>query len=152
MSYCKCPAKDEICHICKVKDHFCVVCRNRNLSVVEEDNSTDSAFLNTISDDDKGVWHTGLFMNGKKVTFKMDTGAEVTAISKETWETLGEPDLQLPNKLQGPARKSLKTTGHFFYNLSYKGKESQQQINVVNDLKSNLLGLPTIIALHLRSN
>ena len=54
------------------------------LSVVEEDNSTHSAFLDTISDDDKGVWNTDLFMNGKKVTFKIDTGAKVTAISKET--------------------------------------------------------------------
>ena len=120
------------------------------MSVVEEeDNSTDSAFLDTISDDDKGVWHIGLFMNGQKVTFKMDTDAEDTAISKETWETLGKPDLQSPNKLQGTVRKSLKSTIHFLCNLSYKGKESQQQIYVVDDLKSNLLGLPAIIALHL---
>ena len=134
-----------------MKGHFSAVCRNRNLSVVEEDyNSTDSAFLDTLSDDDKGVWNTDLVMNGKKVTFKIDTGAEVTAISKETWKTLGEPDLQSPNKLlQGPARKPLKTTGHFFCNLSYKGKESQQQIYVVDDLKSNMLGLPVLIALHL---
>ena len=93
----KCPAKDEICHNCKVKGHFSAVCRNRNLSLVEEENnSTDSAFLDTVSDDDKGVWNTDLFINGKTVTFKIDTGAEVTAISKETWETLGEPDLQSP--------------------------------------------------------
>ena len=99
------------------------------MSLVEEDNSTDSAFLDTVSDDDKGVWNTDLFINGKRVTFKIDTDAEVTAILKETWETLGEPDLQSPNKLlQGPARKPLKTTGHFFCNLSYKNRESQQQI------------------------
>ena len=84
-SRAKCPAKDEICHNCKVKDHFSAVCRNRNLSVVEEEyNSTDSAFLDTLSDDDKGVWNADLVMNGNKVTFKIDTGAEVTAISKET--------------------------------------------------------------------
>ena len=80
---CKCPAKDEICHNCKVKGHFSAVCRNRNLSLVEEDNSTDSAFLDTVSDDDKGVWNTDLFINGKRVTFKIDTCAEVTVISKE---------------------------------------------------------------------
>ena len=118
--------------------------------VEEEDNSTDSAFLDTVSDDDKGVWNTDLFINGKTVTFKIDTDAEVTAISKETWETLGVPDLQSPNKLlRGPASKPLKTTGHFFCNLSYKDRESQQQRNVVDDLKSNPLGLPAIIALHL---
>ena len=146
----KFPAKDEIFHSCKVKGHFSAVCRNRSLSVVEEDNSMDSAFLDTISDDDKGEWNTDLFMHSKKLTFKIDTGAEVTAISHKTWKTLGKPDLQSSNKLQGPARKPLKTTGHFFCNLSYKDKESQQLIYyVVDDLKSNLLGLPVIIALHL---
>ena len=45
------------------------------------------------------AWNTDLFINGKTVTFKIDTSAEVTAISKETWETLGEPDLRSPNKL-----------------------------------------------------
>ena len=59
----------------KVKGHFSAVCRNRNLSLVEEDNSTDSAFLDTVSDDDKGVWNTNPFINGKRVTFKIDTGA-----------------------------------------------------------------------------
>ena len=44
----------------------------------------DSAFFGNISDDNKGVWNTDLFMNGKNVTFKIDTGAEITAISKET--------------------------------------------------------------------
>ena len=69
--------------ITKSKRSLQCSCRNRNLSVVEEeDNSINSAFLDTISDDDKGVWNTDLFMNGKKVTFKIDTGAEVTAISK----------------------------------------------------------------------
>ena len=80
-SRAKCPAKDELCHNCKVKGHFSAVCRNRNLSVVEEDyNSTHAVFLDTLSDDDKGVWNADLVMNGKKVNFKIDRGAEFTAI------------------------------------------------------------------------
>ena len=60
------------------------------------------------------------------------------------------PNLQLPSKLlYGPAKKLLKTTGHFTSNLSYKDKISQQQIFVLDDLKTNLLGLPAIISLHL---
>ena len=53
-------------------------------------------------------------------TFKMDTGAEVIAISKTTWQSLDDPDLQSPSKLlYGPAKKPLKTTGHFTCNLSH---------------------------------
>ena len=146
----KCPAKDELCHHCKVKGHFSAVCRNKNLSAVREDNPTDSAFLDTISNDDNRVWNSELLVDGEKAIFKIDTGAEVTAISKATWQSLGEPDLQSPSKLlYGPAKKPLKTTGHFTCNLSHKDRTSQQQIFVVDDLKTNLLGLPAITALHL---
>ena len=59
------------------------------------------------------VWNSELLVDGKQVTFKIDTGAEVTAISKATWQSLGKPDLQSPSKLlYGPAKKPLKTT-HF---------------------------------------
>ena len=34
-----------------------------------------------------------LSINGKQNFFKLDTGAEVTAISKEMWEVLGKPAL-----------------------------------------------------------
>ena len=147
----KCPAKDEQCHHCKVKGHFSKVCRNKHLSAVQEDiNFTDSAFLDTISNDNKRVWNSDLLVNGKKITFKIDTGAEVTAISKETWLTLDEPELQSSDKLlYGPAKKPLKSTGHFHSDISHKGRISQQQIFVVDDLKTNLLGLPAIIDLHL---
>ena len=150
-SQAKCPAKDELCHHCKVKGHFSAVCRNKNLSAVqEEDSPTDLAFLDTISNDDKRVWNSELLVADKKVTFKIDTGAEVTAISKATWQSLGKPELQPPSKLlYGPAKKPLKNTGYFTSNLSHKTKISQQQIFVVDDLKTNLLGLPAIIALHL---
>ena len=108
-------------------------------AVREEDNPTDSAFLDTISNDDNRVWNSKLLVDGKKATFKIDTGAEVTAISKATWQSLGEPDLQSPSKLlYGPAKKPLKTTDHFTCNLSHKDRISQQQIFVIDDLKTRI--------------
>ena len=85
--------------------------------------------------DDRRVWNSNLL---KKITFKIGTGAEVTAISKETWLTLDEPELNSSNKLlYGPAKKPLKSTGHFYCDISHKGRISQQQIFVVDDLKTN---------------
>ena len=82
--------------------------------------------------------------------FKLDTGAEVTAVSKATWQMLGKPSLQPPDKqLFGPACQPLEVLGHFLGHLSYNGKEAQHQVFVVNQLKSNLLGLPSISALNL---
>ena len=60
--------------------------------------------------------------------FKLDTGAEVTAVSQETHQRLGKPPLQTPEKLLcGPSGQPLPVKG----------------------LKTNLLGLPAITVLDL---
>ena len=82
--------------------------------------------------------------------FKIDTGAEVTAVSKETWHMLGKPALQPANKhLFGPAQQPLAVLDQFSCHLSHKRREVQRQGFVVDDLKMNLLVLPAITILHL---
>jgi len=66
-------------------------------------------------------------------------GAEVTAISLEMWEVLGEPALQPPDKhLFGPAQQSLEVLGYFPCQFSHRDKQAQQQVFVVDNLKTNL--------------
>ena len=65
---------------------------------------------------------------------------------------MGKPPLQDPNKqLYGPAGKPLEVRGKFQANLCHRGKEASPQMYVVNNLKTNLLGLPAITALNLIS-
>ena len=145
----KCPAKDARCHICKRTGHFSAVCRQKSINTVERDD-LDSAFLDTLSDVDMSVWISKVNINGKEIPFKLDTGAEVTAISKDTWTVLSEPTLQPPDKhLFGPAQRRLAVLGKIRCHLTHKGHSSQQSVFVVDGLKSNLLGLPAITALHL---
>ena len=59
------------------------ICVDLKPLVVVQDHP-DSAFLDTSSKDDKSVWISKVSINGKEIPFKLDTGAEVTAISKET--------------------------------------------------------------------
>ena len=129
------------------------MCYQRAISMVSEEHTeepTDTAFLDTITDYDMKWWTSVLTVNGKQISFKLDTGAEVTAISKKTWEELGEPALKLSDKhLFGPAQQQLAAQGHFTCLLSHKDREAQQQIFVVDNLKTNLLGLPGIMALNL---
>ena len=48
------------------------------------------------------------------MTFKMDTGAEVTAINEVTHQLLGEPKLKKPTRvLWGPAHQTLDVVGQF---------------------------------------
>ena len=54
----------------------------------------------------ESLWMTKLLLNKVEISFKLDMGAEVTAISEETYKRLGRPELQqLSMVLFGPARK-----------------------------------------------
>ena len=91
-------------------------------------------------------------MNEHSITFKLDTGAEVTAISTDTYKTLRKPRLSPPKKLlYGPSRQPLDTAGQFQAEITYKDKREQQPVYVVKGLKTNLLELPAITALGLYS-
>ena len=146
----KCPARDAQCHNCNRRGHYSAQCRQRTVSTVQDRDTIDSAFLDTVSNEEKNVWTSNLTINGKQIPFKLDTGAEVTAVSQETWQMLGKPALQRPNKhLFGPAQQPLAVLGYFHCHLSHKGREASHQAFVVDHLKTNLLGLPAITALHL---
>ena len=83
--------------------------------------------------------------------FKLDTGAEVTAISHTAYQQLSKPPpLSTPDKvLYGPSRHPLQVLGQCQCDLIHKERSSTQQVFVVEGLKNNLLGLPAITALNL---
>ena len=85
--------------------------------------------------------------------FKIDTGAEVTAISEASFKSCRagwKLKLSRPKKtLYGPASSVLEVVGEFKGRLSYGNKTTLQSVYVVKNLKVNLLGLPTVIALAL---
>ena len=84
------------------------------------------------------------------MVFKIDTGAEVSAISKEVFKELRGLKLHKPSRiLYGPAQQTLKVLGQFKTTLSHKKNTSQETVFVVQGLQRNLLGLPAIKALKL---
>ena len=82
--------------------------------------------------------------------FKLDTCAEVTAISETTFHSLTDTTLKKSTKaLYGPAHTPLKVIGQFTGNFRYNNTHCKLYVYVVKDLKTNLLGLPAITALNL---
>ena len=89
-------------------------------------------------------------INGKVIPFKLDTGAEVTAISEKALQSIGKPTLEKSTKqLCGPDKKPLDVLGSFTDDLFCKQQTSRQEVFVVQDLNSNLVGLTAIMALHI---
>lgn len=149
----KCPAKDAVCHRCHKKGHYGSRCLTKHVSEIEPDdsqNKLDTAFLDTVTTKTDSAWFATIEINGRKLNFKLDTGAEVTAISEQEYKKLDQPPLS-PAKcaLYGPSRQPLQTAGQFTGKLRSKNNTAMQQVFVVKCLKTNLLGLPAITALKL---
>ena len=82
----------------------------------------DSFYLHTIHDtEDSTFWMTDVRVNNISVTFKVDTGAEVTAVSESTPQTLGQLEVSMSDKkLCGPNGVPLDLRGRLTVTLSQK--------------------------------
>ena len=86
-----------------------------------------------------------VLVDGKETQFKLDTGAEVTGITQDTYHRIGEPQLYVSDKaLYGTSRHTLGVLEKFKCCLTHGGIVSQQEVFVVKGLKNNLMGLPAI--------
>ena len=146
----KCPAKDATCHRCSKKGHYGAQCLTKRKQIAEVEGDVDGAFLGEVGKKQTPAWYVTVGLNGHKTNFKLDTGAEVSAISEETHKTLRKAKISPPKKpLYGPSKQQLNCIGQFKGKIRYKGKYSSQTIFVIKGLNSNLLGLPAITALNL---
>ena len=146
----RCPAKEAICHKCNRKGHFQSKCFSKTVAATTSELSLDTAFVGTVSSKQQSPWTTTLLVEGKEVSFKLDTGAEVTAISEQTFQRLGGVRLLTATKvLYGPARHTLDVLGQFTTTLRHGDHSTAQSVFVVRGLKNNLLGLPAIVSLQL---
>ena len=135
----KCPAKDAICHTCKKKGHFSSQCFTKMVKEITIENPLDTAFLGTLEAEKTATWSTTVKLSSHSLNFKLDTGAEVTAISEKAHETIGKPQLSTPKKvLCGPSQQPLKTLGQFVGTLSHRRKTTEQNVFVVSGLKSRI--------------
>ena len=107
-------------------------------------------FLGAVTSNLSTQLNATITVNNKQAQFKLDTGAEVTAISENTYCELRKPELKRPSKtLYGLAGIPLGVCGQFTANLSSKSAKATHVVYVVKGLKHNLLGLPAITSLDL---
>ena len=115
---------------------------------VEEQVEIETVFLGPVGEGKssrEGSWMARILVSGQSLPFKIDTGADVTAISEDYKKIQGRRKLTKPSKiLRGPSNQPLPVVGEFVGSLTFQGKSEKHQIFVVKGLKSNLLGLPAI--------
>ena len=88
-----CPAKEAICHKCKKKGHYSALCFSKSVAEVTTQPVEDYevAYLNTIVTGNLSSWTATIAVNNQSMTFKLDTGAEVTAIMEEMYPYKCQP-------------------------------------------------------------
>ena len=150
----ECPAKDAKCGKCRKVGHWQKFCRTRmtSLKEIHEDSSEDEehfmgelATLGELSDD----YTIELSLNNRHVTFKIDSGADVSAIPPRVAgnvQKLSKPDRMLCSA----GGQQLAVLGMFKAELTHdNGDSTCTNIYVVKNLKTPLLGKPAIRGLNL---
>ena len=95
-----------------------------------------------------------VLVESNSVSFKVDTGAEVTALSDVTFQSFTNPVPKLQQSSQrlcGPNHSPLKVIGEATMKLTYKVKSCTHRVFVIHNLQNNLLGLPAIKSLEIIS-
>ena len=112
------------------------------VSEVETSVSDSKVFLGEVSVNEHKPWTADIIVNQDCVTFKLDSGADVTVIPASTYNQLtGKPPLcKTQKKLYGPCRYELRCRGEFQAMLKYGPKSWKATIYVLDDLDSPLLG------------
>eukprot|EP00118_Oscarella_pearsei_P022429 m.259498 g.259498 ORF g.259498 m.259498 type:complete len:276 (+) comp40422_c0_seq1:1730-2557(+) len=106
-------------------------------------------FLGELEKDDT-PWNDDVIVNKTAVTFKIDTGADVTVVPESLHKTSKWPN-PTPTKMQirTASGSPLHVVGTFDAQLQYQETRSKQQIYVVRGLQRSLLGRPAIRALNI---
>ena len=130
------------------------MCFTKSVSTIsEEADSLETAYLNNLEEQNstQSSWTCHIELNGKLTLFKIDTGAEVSAVNEQTFNSMTPSSpLNTPSKvLHGPSRQPLDTLGSVTVLLAHKDTSTTQEVFVIPKLTHNLLGLPAITALEL---
>ena len=142
----ECPAKDEQCHQCGKRGHFKRMCRNPpRVNTIQQE-----AFLGEVKAKKDSQWMVELLLNGSPVSFKVDTGADMTVVPEKTFKSIKGSELRpAETALYGPNRQRIPSLGQATMVLQKGDKEIKEKVFVVPQADQALLGKPAIEALGL---
>ena len=112
----RCPASSGVCHKCNRKGYYQTQCFSKTVTATTEEQDN-LPFLGMVSDGSVSSWTITIRVGEYLIPFKINTGAQVTAISERTYNKL-----QLKKSsttLYRPARRILPVVRQFTVDLSH---------------------------------
>ena len=136
------------------KGYYSSQCFGKSVTGIAGNDHThpDAAFIDTIHSNSDTSWSSDIQHCGKTSHFKLDTGAEVTAVSNSKFRLLNTEIMEKPSKtLYRPDHQPLDIIGQFTIFVTYNGNNTKQLIFIIKGLTMNLFRLPAIQALKIIS-
>ena len=130
------------CFKCKKRGHFTTVCKNtKNADQVDREEMSDNeeVFLGAISTSaNTGSWMRPLSVDSATVTFKINTGADVSILPFNIYqEKLNhKPLFPVSATLRGPGGNRLEVLGYIKCKLSYKETHVNSDLYVTKASKA----------------
>lgn len=100
----RCPAYGKLCNNCGRKNHFKSVCRSstahvKNVTTEKNENETNEFFVANVANESESVenskeWTSAINIQGRQITFTLDTGAQVNIIPYNLFRRLKKTYLQ----------------------------------------------------------
>ena len=151
----KCPAYGKICKKCNRKNHFASVCRSKKVNNVEDErkdeeevcmvneDGKDQFFVGSV---DKGSsskeWTSSVEIGAHKVTFTLDTGAQVNILPHGVFKGLKGASLQSSSaRLTTYSGERLSVVGKAKLLCKVKDKEQMIEFQIVDTRSKPILGL-----------
>ena len=153
----ECPARDSFCHACQKNGHWKRACTSsRKLDEVssEFDNETFLGEVVDVVNSSQQPWQAEICVNNSPLTFKIDTGADVSVIPAKVLSQLDTNDTLKPTQkiLLGPCNYILNCIGKFEAKLMSCNFSIDDELFVIDDLDRALLGRKACKHLNLIQN
>lgn len=103
-------------------------------------------FLGNAAHGESSKWDIADVVNGKQVLFKVDTGAGETVLPEGFFRSCFKGQQLHPARrpLDGPNGRPLKVTGIVRVQMTFKSRESSEEVYILRTLSLPLLGKPAI--------
>lgn len=149
----ECLAYGKQCRSCTKMNHFSSMCKTRNVSAINanDDVSQDQTefYVNVIEEERSQVsypWTEKIKINGRDVTFKIDTGAEIDVLPLNVVERLGNAEIKGTEiTLRAFGGQRLKPTGMCSLLSTFNGIALKLNHAVVDKNFMPILGLKSCI-------
>ncbi|XP_012941975.1 uncharacterized protein LOC106012728 [Aplysia californica] len=163
-----CPAGGKTCRKCGKRNHFATVCRSsssRNVNEITE-SETPSFFLGAVDrDSDSNVvtdvnfgevseppWRVTLNLGGRATSFKIDTGADVSIMSKAVYNRLSpRPKLKTTSAVLRSPGGVIRSVGEFIATTLHNNRNFAFRVFVLDDDTDCLLSRDAAVRLGLIS-